>query len=122
MVGTFNSIEFAFLLVFFFFDIFLFFTGICFWITSAQHVKTNIAITEMEKQWTTEYEACWRSSTRSNLTKGESTSIFLTVFSATDPCTTVFSVANLSTIGPSTIISFTTIPSTFYTHANSASH
>ena len=76
----------------------MFFTEICLPTTFIQCIKIDISITGMENNELSEYEACYRSSTPNNLTKKESTSIFLlTVFLASNPSTNIFSLANLST-------------------------
>ena len=65
------DIEFNLFFRFLFPDIFLFFAWACVCTSSVQFTKTNIDITETEKNEPSEYKASYRSSTPNNLTKSE---------------------------------------------------
>ena len=126
-VGTYYRTE-CFFISFFPFDIFLFFTGICLCQLLFSALKPIFLLLKWKTNEPPEYEAYYSSSIPNNLTKGESTSIsLLNVFSATDASNTDFSLANPLTnvpltVGSSTTISATTVPSTiFHSPDNSTS-
>ena len=94
LIRTFLWIEFVF--HFFFFLCFCFLLGYAFAQLLSNALKPIPLLLKWKNNAPPEYEACYSSSIPNNLTKSQSTPIFLlTLFSATNASTTIFSLGHV---------------------------